>query len=264
MQVVSGLQVTEGTPKTITTNIIPVAPFLLIAGDLGDPFHSSYQHFLSWASCNWERVIFIAGASEYGALHDASEVETQCRFLASNYHNVRFLQQQVITSIPGIQIIGASLYGDQNALIQQTNFLQSNMKDDSIILTYGCVCNATDNITSSLALQWVCGSPCELCKSQGLIQNIFKSNRPMYDASFYITIPIKASTFYFIDGNAPFPDLNPVSIPYIEMNKVKKRQYSHPVCFYCGHSNHTKMECPLIQCNACGTFGHTDKNCTRF
>lgn len=265
IQVVSALRVGAASPKTFGHMVTPMAPFLFIAGDLGDPFHVSYAHFLSWASFNWERVVFVAGAEEYAAGHPdcADEVDLQCRLLAARFHNVRFLQGQVDASIPGIQVAGASLLPGR-ALADQSAFLRRQLSPDCVVLTYGCACDvqpALDAADMAHCLKWVCGCPCAVCAARNVVHNVYGVPGTPYDSSFYITVAIKSSTFFFVSGRDDFPAVTPARVPMIEARR--ERACDDNVCFYCGHSNHSKVRCPLIQCAACGAFGHTDRVCPR-
>lgn len=256
IQIVSGLRVTTANAKTFAHLITPMAPFLFIAGDLGDPFHTSFAHFLNWSSCNWERVVFVAGAEEY-ATGLPDDVEIQCRLLASRLHNVRFLQNQVDGSIPGIQLVGASLI-QPGKVADQTHFLERHLHDDCVLLTYGCMCDATEPLDYTGCLRWVYGSPCSVCSSKGLVCNAYGPEKRVYDSSFYITIKIKSSTFYFVSGREDFPPVTKAAVTTLDISP----QYNDSeVCFYCGHAGHSKNTCPLIQCNVCSAFGHSDRIC---
>ena len=255
IQIVSALRVTAGNTKTFAHLITPMAPFLFITGDLGDPFHTSYMHFLSWSSCNWERVVFVAGAEEYST-GSPEDVDIQCRLLASRLHNVRFLQNQVDGSIPGVQLVGASL-AQPCKVADQTRFLERHLHEDCVLLTYGCLCNSSGPLDPSGCLKWVCGTPCSVCSAKGLVCNAYGHEKP-YDSSFYITINIKSSTFYFVSGRDDFPPVTKAAVTTLD---VTPRYSESEVCFYCGHAGHSKNTCPLIQCNVCSGFGHSDRIC---
>jgi len=45
----------------------PVAPYLVLAGDIGQPGHPAFHQFLDYVSANWRAVILIAGNHEYYA-----------------------------------------------------------------------------------------------------------------------------------------------------------------------------------------------------
>lgn len=260
IQIVSGLRVTSASTKSYGHMVTPMAPFLFIAGDLGDPFHVSYMHFLSWSSCNWERIVFVAGAEEYasGPPDAPGDVDIQCRLLASRFHNVRFLQGQVDGSIPGLQLVGASLTGSPD----QTRFLERHMHDDCVLLTYGCACDAAWPLDHTGCLRWVCGSPCTVCAAAGLVHNVYGPPTRPYDSSFYITLTIKSSTFYFVSGCDDFPPVTKAVVAPVDARAPRRRFVEGDnVCYYCGHAGHAKNHCPLIQCALCGAFGHSDRSC---
>lgn len=43
----------------------PVAPYLVLAGDIGQPGHSVFHQFLNYVAANWRAVILIAGNHEF-------------------------------------------------------------------------------------------------------------------------------------------------------------------------------------------------------
>ena len=54
-----------GTPPDFTTIVKPVAPYLVLAGDIGQPGHHVFHQFLDYVAVNWRAVILIAGNHEY-------------------------------------------------------------------------------------------------------------------------------------------------------------------------------------------------------
>jgi len=114
------------------TVIRPVAPYLLIAGDLGNARYSNYRRFLERASAAFEFVFLVAGNHEYYDAHAAgdrggdckkegqldagpwmAEKEAAVREAAKNYPNVVYLQNQAFR-IPrtNVEVYGTTLWSD--------------------------------------------------------------------------------------------------------------------------------------------------------
>lgn len=270
-QVISGLRVTDktsgfggdnpfenDTPNTDYQNMItPMASFLLLAGDTGDPSHPHFQRFLCWCSANWERVWFVAGQMELGQ-------EGLCRCVASKLHNVRFMQRQVEWGIPGLHIVGASCWPPEQA-DTHSSFLADHCGPDALLLTYGLPQpnDASEplpqtNPAAREYMHWVYGRPSEPSVPRGVI-NQYRTPGKMYDHSFYITVTVNPATFYFQQGTDTFPaKVVPTVVRTVE---ARMPHTADNMCFYCGHRNHSKLRCPLIQCNACLQFGHNERVC---
>lgn len=242
-QTVSGLHVTRGGTK-FSAMLTPVCTYLILAGDTGDPFHPLYKRFLAWASCCWERVWFIAGATEAG--HEA-----QCRLMASKFHNVRFLHRQTDRTVPGLQLLGVSLW-PEGAQDSHLAFVQKMACADTIVVSYA----APPPGTAVPHIKWVHGLPSEHSPPNAVCNPYRPPNR-WYDHGFYFEVNIKPSTFFFEPGTDSFP-------PKVSRIAVRLLDNGPPpyMCFYCGQYNHTKAHCPLIQCMNCMQFGHSDRVCT--
>lgn len=139
IQYASDLHINDWPNQTTYDNfIIPVAPILIVAGDICSAMDKSYSTFLRWCSQNWKLVIIITGNHEYYRLDpvditlpngQVSQSHTQPvtmanvdRFivnLTSYYNNVVFLQNGASYVIPGthIRIIGATLWSAIDPMI---------------------------------------------------------------------------------------------------------------------------------------------------
>ena len=74
----------------------PVAPYLVLAGDIGIPELNSYKVFLNWCSLNWERVFLIAGNHEFYNVRcpvksDMTSKKEDIRLVCDALPNVHFL-----------------------------------------------------------------------------------------------------------------------------------------------------------------------------
>ena len=94
--------------KSIVRKIIPVAPILVIAGDLGNPFSSSYPLFLNEIGNKFEKVFVIAGNHEYYGGKTMKEVEAKIIEITMGM-NVTYLQNSY-EEYKGVRWIGTTLW----------------------------------------------------------------------------------------------------------------------------------------------------------
>jgi predicted phosphohydrolase len=77
-------------------NIIPVADYLILAGDIGDPCKLEYINFLDDVSQKFKKVFMITGNHEYYSKnHSMEKIESIIRNHCLNYTNVYYLQNQI-------------------------------------------------------------------------------------------------------------------------------------------------------------------------
>jgi len=80
--------------------VTPAAPYLIIAGDLGNPFLDSYSSFLEQASKLFVKVFLCAGNHEFynlsnqSALRSMNQTEQRIREIVAQFTNVIYLQQE--------------------------------------------------------------------------------------------------------------------------------------------------------------------------
>jgi hypothetical protein len=103
----------------------PIAPVLVLAGDIGRPDRRSYADFLHYCSRNWAAVFVIAGNHElYNSMsadkwryllpynmHTAEERLAMCENIADKFPNVQFLNRRR-ADYGGIAFLGATLWTD--------------------------------------------------------------------------------------------------------------------------------------------------------
>lgn len=101
-------------------NIQRCAPYLIIAGDIGDPFECTYERFLETVSKIFDMVFITSGNHEYYKCKNArfykktdwmEYVDNQIRSVVGRFHNVIFLQNTSYT-IDNIVIYGSTLWSD--------------------------------------------------------------------------------------------------------------------------------------------------------
>ncbi len=103
----------------------PVAPTLVLAGDVGRPDRSTYRQFLQYCSSNWRDIFVVAGNHElYNSRHAGNwkhmpvgSVDTvqkridQCQRIADEFNNVHFLNRRRVDR-DGVAFIGCTLWTD--------------------------------------------------------------------------------------------------------------------------------------------------------
>jgi predicted phosphodiesterase len=96
--------------QKIVANIVPFAPYLVLAGDVGKPSHPNYAFFLTAMSKAFEHVFLVAGNHEfYGS--SLPEIYATLTKLCEPLSNVHFLNDQVYTdaSLP-VHIFGGTMW----------------------------------------------------------------------------------------------------------------------------------------------------------
>jgi hypothetical protein len=79
----------------------PVAPYLVLAGDIGIPDLESYRVFLSWCSTKWSHVFLIAGNHEFYNVR--CPVKTDMR-------TKKELIQRICEPLPNVHFLDCSSY----------------------------------------------------------------------------------------------------------------------------------------------------------
>lgn len=105
----------KGTP--FESFLTPVAPILILAGDICSALDPLYAHFLAWASRNWYKVILITGNHEYYCddqqhPYTIEQIDTHIAHLVRRHDNVVFLQAGSSYVLPGtrLRFVGATLW----------------------------------------------------------------------------------------------------------------------------------------------------------
>lgn len=132
IQYVSDLHI-EGWPtgSSFYQFVTPVAPILVIAGDICSAWNPLYKHFLDWTSRNWHIVILVAGNHEYHCIeeqtHTLKETDNHIQSLCKT--NIHFLQSGESYTIPNttVRFVGATLWSDIDPELYEQ--LQKNKKD---------------------------------------------------------------------------------------------------------------------------------------
>jgi hypothetical protein len=115
IQYASDLHITDWPKGTAFESFLtPVAPILVLAGDICSAWDPLYKSFLAWCSRHWHLVIFITGNHEYyppeGFLYTLDQTDTYIRSIA--LPNTIFLQAGQSYIVPGtrLRFVGATLW----------------------------------------------------------------------------------------------------------------------------------------------------------
>jgi predicted phosphodiesterase len=112
-QLASDLHLENNNITTFSDIIIPSAPYLLLAGDIGSPLLPSYKNFLLDACNFFEKIIFIAGNHEYYSPYKCTmdQIKNIIKDICAEFQNDKliFLDNDYYI-INDIRIIGSTLW----------------------------------------------------------------------------------------------------------------------------------------------------------
>lgn len=102
--------------------ILPVTPcsrFLLLAGDIGNPFHTIYDKYIEYVSGLFEEVYVILGNHEYYR-NEMPLVHARMREICRDYQNVYFLDNEYVDittpvsdgSVETVRLFGGTLWSN--------------------------------------------------------------------------------------------------------------------------------------------------------
>lgn len=86
------------------------APYLALAGDIGNPRDKSYHAFLQYCSRRFKQVVLIRGNHDQWNW-DMDECQAAIRRVCSRFSNVTFLDNEVM-EIDGVRVFGGTLWSD--------------------------------------------------------------------------------------------------------------------------------------------------------
>ena len=96
--------------------LTPVAPYLVLAGDIGIPHLKAYGAFLHWCSQRWKHVFLIAGNHEYYNVRcliktDMETKKQQIRAVCKPFSNVHFLDcDSFYVPETNVRVLGCTLW----------------------------------------------------------------------------------------------------------------------------------------------------------
>lgn len=92
-------------------DIIAKADYLILAGDIGNPFRPSYRIFLENVATKFKKVFVITGNHEYYG-NEIQKTDNECRFICLEIKNVIFLQDEMFSISEDLKIIGTTLWSN--------------------------------------------------------------------------------------------------------------------------------------------------------
>lgn len=135
----------------------PVAPILVLAGDVGDPSSKMYAKFLEWCARDWEHVIVVAGNHElynrrpqsawkWSRPDTVADRIDACRAAAAAAGpNVHFLERDSVV-IDGVRFLGCTLWSDVSGA---EAMVERRMSDYAMITADGQM-----PVTAGQTLEW--------------------------------------------------------------------------------------------------------------
>ena len=128
--------------------INPVAPVLILAGDIGNPFNISYQKFLIETSYYFDKVLIISGNHEYDNFHTSKydDVELKIKTVCSIKNNLLYLQKDIFT-YKDITVAGCTLWSSKPQTkyelhLDHANWLKTTLKKNTesnfVVVTHHC------------------------------------------------------------------------------------------------------------------------------
>jgi predicted phosphohydrolase len=115
--------------------LIPSAPYLILAGDIGYPFQPHYQNYLTKVSTQYQKVFIISGNHEYycpNEPHTMSEIDAKITQICQSLPNVFYLNNQSII-VDEIRLIATTLWTDISE--ESKDILEMSMNDYQCIYT---------------------------------------------------------------------------------------------------------------------------------
>lgn len=128
----------ENIPK-----LTPVAPYLALLGDIGNPFQENYKLFIDTVSKQFEHVFVISGNHEYYQLDEdfqnMENIDKQIEQITKEYKNVHYLNNKIY-ELGNIIILGSTLWTHTPDYMKKKVTLSMNdyryiFQDDELITT---------------------------------------------------------------------------------------------------------------------------------
>jgi predicted phosphodiesterase len=94
--------------ESLCSKVIPVAPILVLSGDIGNPYKSSYKIFLENMNLKFEKIFIICGNHEYYG-NKINDTKLFVRELCSQISNVVFLDNDIY-EYQGYVFLGSTLW----------------------------------------------------------------------------------------------------------------------------------------------------------
>jgi len=158
VQYASDLHLDDRPGTSYSQTLTPVAPVLLLAGDLCSVWLPEYAAFLHWCSTRWRLVVVVAGNHEYfcppGLVKTMDETDAEAGRIAASLGNVVFLQSGDSVLIPGtsIRVVGATLWSAVDPAIHEALLTKGDYTETYTATATGIRCTTPMDIVALHAL----------------------------------------------------------------------------------------------------------------
>lgn len=88
----------------------PSAPYLILAGDIGDPATCVFADFLAFCSERFERIFMVAGNHEYYGTRSMDATDALLSAVCSRFSNVTLMNQASHEIAPDVILLGLTLW----------------------------------------------------------------------------------------------------------------------------------------------------------
>ena len=125
----------ESNERRVIDIIKPVAEYLILAGDIGQPVDENYHAFFEYVTSNWKKVIYVPGNHEYYDIIGIMTIKRTNKMMedmSQKYNNLYYLNNDMI-KIDDIIIIGSVLWSSPEYKDKLSDF-KMNIFDDE-----GCI-----------------------------------------------------------------------------------------------------------------------------
>lgn len=171
--------------------LIPSAPVLVLAGDIGWPGTALYADFLQWCSSHWDVVFLVAGNHEFYNQHDCKvwkynrpdtveERITAIEDIALTMSNVHFLNRNRVM-YKGVAFLGCTLWSDLSET-RAAAIAGVSMNDYRRIALADEICITPEDVTSwwKQDREWL-KEELARCSTEGHSAVVVTHHLPTYD-----------------------------------------------------------------------------------
>jgi len=103
-------------------NLKVVAKNIILAGDIGNPFHDNYAEFMKRCSGEYENTFMIAGNHEYWNRAGISLTNEKIEDVASKFNNVHFINNKIV-EMDNTFVVGCTLWSNLSQISKNSQRL---------------------------------------------------------------------------------------------------------------------------------------------
>lgn len=130
-----------------------VPTIMVLAGDIGNPFHYNYNKFIGCCSDNFDFTFVICGNHEYysgkNKKRTMQETNTKVNDVCARYRNVSFLDMNNQVIINGVKFIGCTLWTETDMFAESVMNDYNNIYIDDDQSSSSLPCNVVKTYDSS-------------------------------------------------------------------------------------------------------------------